>query len=1633
MTTLTASQSSVAEGETVRFNMLSDLSPVSLPQDGSSYFAVYDITGGVSADDYEFAGSGSSDCQLTGAPVLACSVSLTFLIDLEVDDGERLVFRWTGIRRVDSDGQSHVHDTFSTPLTTTVTVAHTLPTVSLSACVYNGVAGCVPNTSGTSFSVQEAQVYLISLNFDSTGPVLGAYSYAVSGDDITPEDYFASGPNGVISRTRGGLFSAFINLRTDGLNEGRETLVYSLTETPFNISIGNSLTFNIAPSDPTTVRIARKSGETGAVDEGGMGRFTVTLVGGRPTADVTVPFTIAGQATAVSPLTITALATSGEIAVTATRDANLESGEEFTITLDAPDEDGNGGPSGGGGGGISVDADNDEATAAIIDTATVGIAAVAAEVDEPGTARFLLSYDGGRPAVGASAVNVTVTYTVGGTAAAADYTDAGGGSFTFAAGAADAARTISISVVDDSLAEIEETLTVTLATATIGVGKISIQPAAASAGVTIEANDGLDFSVRFIEVTDRSGSERFREVTEIDEGWGGTLLVCARGGQQFATDAFVEFRLAGSATRGTSGDYTLAPNRNVADLVMPGRDGYLIARSEFPCIEYLGTGSAYPYLRVRNDSDHEGPETITATITRVSIEPAMFPTTSAAPATLTIRRSDPVTLSADLCSSPPPAACSVTALPVVVEGSQFYIVLSIDEAGIGLGADVTVNYAFSGDYVTASDYTDANAGAFTLAAGTPADQRYFAVTVANENLAEGPEQIIVTITSASGASEVSINADNATHRVLVPANDGLRFAVTPVKTEVAEGSTAQFTFFAFGDAALSRYNVPYVVRGTYEGATESLQDAAISSCPPPGSSVAIRGFCSSIHDIEIPTDNIVENDETLTVAIGGDNQNSATVTITDATNLAVSIAAPAGTVAEGGSAEFPLSFNLAEGLVLAEDVTILYTFAGAAVTSGGGRITIATGGDSGAISIAVPDDNLNEAASALTVTLAAVTGAAVAAGEAEAEATVAASDPITVAIARKSGESGAINEGGVARFTVTLGGGTPAANVTVPFTLSGSSATASPASPLTLTAPAVSGEIVVTSTEDTRLESGESLTITLDTPDEEGAGGPGGGGGGGISVDADNDSVTVAVTDDETATVAIARTDADAFTEGGAGPAATAVFTVTVTGATLSAAAEAAFTVTGVAGDDFTVSPASPLSIAAGTASADITVAARDDSLNEAAETVTVTLTAVSSVGSISVDDDNNQATAVLADNDAIAVTITRVGTATRAESIGNVEFTVALSGGIRTTAVTMPFTVGGTGITSSDYSVGSTTVTFPAPNPGGTPPVNPTATDSMTITIAIRDDEVNEADETLTVTGTAAGSTGLRVATGGGDIGYTRNNANEIIGDEASVVISQNDDITVTIARTTPASGNVDEGGAVTFTVTLSGASQGSVDVPWSAAIQTQANSGNANTVTMPDLTFGSVTPTNNGGTVAGTVTIAAGATEGTFSVTVAADGLAEGEETFRASIAAPTAGSGAGSITLGATTHADVTINANAAVAHFVSVSGPDSAVTEGGDAVFTFSLPAIAGSNARTADLTVAYTLGGSADGDVSTVTTRDYTTPTTLSVTFTAAETEKTVTINTNDDSLNEAAETITVQLGAITNAASFNSVGGAGVS
>jgi len=151
-------------------------------------------------------------------------------------------------------------------------------------------------------------------------------------------------------------------------------------------------------------------------------------------------------------------------------------------------------------------------------------------------------------------------------------------------------------------------------------------------------------------------------------------------------------------------------------------------------------------------------------------------------------------------------------------------------------------------------------------------------------------------------------------------------------------------------------------------------------------------------------------------------------------------------------------------------------------------------------------------------------------------------------------------------------------------------------------------------------------------------------------------------------------------------------------------------------------------------------------------------------------------------------------------------DFTVTIAGGTRASGVSLelPFTVGGTGITTADYSI-----TAPTGITGSGGMLTFAQADTTeTITLTITDDDLNEAQETLTITGAAAGASGLRLTgTGAGPVEYTSG------GNTASVMVTDNDAITVTLARD---SATATEGGSAEFTVTLDHASTAQVVVPY-------------------------------------------------------------------------------------------------------------------------------------------------------------------------------------------------------------------------
>ncbi|MDD9802844.1 MAG: hypothetical protein OXU53_09895, partial [Deltaproteobacteria bacterium] len=445
------------------------------------------------------------------------------------------------------------------------------------------------------------------------------------------------------------------------------------------------------------------------------------------------------------------------------------------------------------------------------------------------------------------------------------------------------------------------------------------------------------------------------------------------------------------------------------------------------------------------------------------------------------------------------------------------------------------------------------------------------------------------------------------------------------------------------------------------------------------------------------------------------------------------------------------------------------------------------------------------------------------------------------------------------------------------------------------------------------------------------------------------------------------------------------------------------------------------------------TVTTKEDALNEPGEQFTLTLSIAAGAHTTAADAEGGAGvptpiTVTIADDDPVTVAITRTsGTGAVAESSGNLGFTVTLAGGTRATGVstTVPFSVGGSGITVSDYDIiaahtsVSATASFVTIGHGGT---------TGTITLNISDDGLNEAQESLTVTGAAVGATGLRLSGAGafGAVEYTSG------GNTASVPITDNDPITVSIARSGGTMATVDEGGSAEFTVTLSGASSGSaadITVPYTVVI---SGSG----YTLADL-----------GGATGTLTITAGQTSGAITIQMPISstlGEASPDQTVTVALTGddaatpgtdegPTAASGGGSVTRTATTASQsATVMVNFVDAHRFAFTNPVTSITEG-SAATTYTVTRTGRDISSGSTLTVTWAYAAATPAPAATDFSGD-TAPAGGTLEFTTTETSKTFTVATKEDSLNEPDEqfTLTLSIAAGAHTTAANAEGGAAV-
>ncbi|NIO10167.1 MAG: hypothetical protein GTO40_20050, partial [Deltaproteobacteria bacterium] len=277
-------------------------------------------------------------------------------------------------------------------------------------------------------------------------------------------------------------------------------------------------------------------------------------------------------------------------------------------------------------------------------------------------------------------------------------------------------------------------------------------------------------------------------------------------------------------------------------------------------------------------------------------------------------------------------------------------------------------------------------------------------------------------------------------------------------------------------------------------------------------------------------------------------------------------------------------------------------------------------------------------------------------------------------------------------------------DVTVPFSVGGTATDPADytitASPITIPAGSLSADITITVVDDAINESSETVVVTMGVPT----------------------NATAGVTNVHTATI----TDNDAVPEvnwtaaSQSGPESAGTITVTTQLSAISGLdVTVPYSVGGTATDpaDYTIT-VSPITIPAGSLSANITITVVDDVLNEGNETVVVTM----GVPTNATAGATNVHTATITDNDGVPEVNFTVASQSGPESVNTMMVTVQLSS-VSGLDVTVPFSVGGTASDPADYTITASPITIPA----GSLTAN--------ITITVIDDALDENDETVIVT----------------------------------------------------------------------------------------------------------------------------------------------------------------------------------------------------------------------------------------------------------------------------------------------------------
>ena len=608
---------------------------------------------------------------------------------------------------------------------------------------------------------------------------------------------------------------------------------------------------------------------------------------------------------------------------------------------------------------------------------------------------------------------------------------------------------------------------------------------------------------------------------------------------------------------------------------------------------------------------------------------------------------------------------SVTADPATVaEGQASTVTVSVDKT---FETAQTIMLA-AGGTAAGSDYS-LSSSSLTLDAGDTSVTA--SVTAVDDGVIEGGDETVVVTASHSGDAVGSVT-------VTIEDNDTPIWSVTAEPARVVEGAESTITVSA-GKAFAVDQTIMLAVGGTAAGSDYSLS-----------SSLTLHaGDTSVTASVTAVDDGVIEGgDETVvvTAAHSGDAVGSATVTVEDNDTPTWSVTAEPATVAEGAESTITVS----AGKAFAVDQTIMLAVGGTAAGSDyslSSSLTLHAGDTSVTASVTAVDDGVIEGGDETVVVTAAHSGDAVGSATVTVEDNdtptwSVTAEPATVAEGAESTITVSAGKAFEVDQTITLAAGGTAAGTD--YTLSSSS---------TLHAGDTSVTATVTAVDDSDEESDETVVVTASH-----------------SGDAVG-SATVTIEANDTPVWSVIA-DPVRVVEGAESTVTVSVDKTFETDQTIMLAVGGT-----AAGSDYSLSSSS-LTLDAGDMSVTASVTAVDDSVIEGGdETVVVTAShGGKTVGS---------ATVTIEDNDTAVWSVT----ADPARVVEGAESTVTVSvDKTFETAQTIMLAVGGTAA-GSDYSLSSSSLTLDA---GDT---------SVTASVTAVDDGVIEGgDETVVVTASHSG-----------------------------------------------------------------------------------------------------------------------------------------------------------------------------------------------------------------------------------------------------------------------------------------------------